>query len=276
MAKIIRGRTKIKKVVELRKVLVKESFLFILIVLAKVFTGNKKVSALFEDSEVSESRVTFPEELDYEVGRVTLEGYSDVRPRSRSYHVKRRFQSMGKHRGGFVEFPNEQFRVQLLRDGRGRIEAPAVRVLSEPYRNVLLIFFTDEGQVDGSGSLTLNRESDVATVSFRGEGKELKGMVQAELSKARKVKIEVGSGKVWKKIAEGMNFDFNFSPLPEEKTVVFANYKTVSPISLMKSLWRDSAVLGHGTFELKAVLDVPLARDVVEKSAFRVEKEQRG
>ncbi|WP_457742164.1 hypothetical protein [Thermococcus sp.] len=33
----------------------------------------------------------------------------------------------------------------VLRDGTGRIEAPAVKILSEPYRNVILIFFTDEG-----------------------------------------------------------------------------------------------------------------------------------
>ena len=248
--------------------------LFVIIVLARgtgVFTGNRKTSALFEGSEVSENGVTFPEELDYEVGRIALDGYWIRSGRNRSYHVRRNFQAIKRSSGMFVEFPSGPFRVQVLRDGTGRIEAPAVRVLSKPYKDVLLIFLTDEGAVEGDGSITLTRERDVATVTFRGNGKFLIGTVQAELSKARKVRIEIGSGKVWKKIAEGQSFEFTFSPLPEEKTVVFANYKTVSPLSLVKTLWRDSAVLGHGTFELKAVLDVPLAKDVVERSTFRVE-----
>ena len=248
--------------------------LFVLIALAKgtsVFTGNRKASALFEGSSVSEGGVTFPEELEYETGRVALDGYWTSTGRSRSYHVRRSFETRERGRGTFVEFPNEPFRVGVLRDGTGRVEAPAVRILSGPYRDVLMIFLTDEGEVDGSGTLTLSKGSDVATVTFRGEGRELRGAVQAELSKARKVRIEVGSGKVWKKTAEGTTFDFTFSPLPGEKTVVFANYKTVSPLSLIKSLWKGSIVLGHGAFELKAVLDVPLARDVVEKAEFRVE-----
>jgi len=248
--------------------------LFVIIALAKgtsVFTGNKKASALFENSDVSESGVTLPEELEYETGRVALDGYWTSTGRSRSYHVRRSFEAREKKTGTFVEFPNEPFRVEVLRDGTGRVEAPAVRILSGPYKDVLLIFLTDEGEITGSGSLTLSKGSDVATVTFRGEGRELRGSVQAELSKARKVRIEVDSGKVWKRIAEGHSFDFSFSPLPEEKTVVFANYKTVSPLSLVKALWKNTTVLGHGTFELKAVLDIPLAKDVVEKAGFRVE-----
>ena len=248
--------------------------LFILIALAKgteVFAGNKKASALFEASAVSESGVTFPEELEYEVGRIFLDGYWTSSGRSRTYHVRRSFQARERKTGAFVEFLEEPFRVEVLRDGTGRIEAPAVRILSGPYRDALLIFLTDEGEVVGSGNITLGKGNDVATVTFRGEGRELRGSVQAELSKARKVRIEVGSEKAWKKIAEGVSFDFTFSPLPDEKTVVFASYKTVSPLSLVKALWKDSTVLGHGAFELKAILDVPLARDVVETAEFEVE-----
>jgi len=251
--------------------------LFILLALAKgtsVFTGNKKTSMLFEGSSVTESGVTFPEELEYETGRIALDGYWRNTGRSRSYHVRRNFEARERKTGAFVEFLNGPFRVEVLRDGTGRVEAPAVRILSGPYKDVLLIFLTDDGEVTGSGSLTLSKGSDIAMVAFRGEGKELRGSVQAELSKARKVRIEVGSEKVWKRIAEGQSFDFSFSPLPEEKTVVFTNYKTVSPMSLVKALWKDSTVLGHGTFTLKAVLDVPLAKDVVEKVPFRVEKER--
>ncbi|WP_297549014.1 hypothetical protein [Thermococcus sp.] len=248
--------------------------LFILIALARgtsIFTGNKKASALFEGSEVSERVITFPEELEYETGRVFLEGYWVSTGRSRSYHVKRKFEAKERGKGLSLEFLNEKFRTLVLKDGTGTVEAPAVRILSEPYRDVLLIFLTNEGEIKGKATINLSEGEDVATVVFRGEGKQIAGTVQSELSKARKVRIEVGSGKVWKKIAEGQNFDFTFSPLSEEKTVIFASYRMVSPLSLVRGLWRDSAVLGHGTFELKAVLDIPLARDVVETADFTVE-----
>jgi len=252
--------------------------MFILIALAKgtkLFTGNKKASALFQSSEVSERGIAFPEELEYEIGRFALEGYWTGSGRSRSYHVRRNFETKRKNRGTFVEFLEEPFRVEVLRDGSGRIEAPAVRILGEPYRDVFLIFLTDRGEVVGSGSLTLSRGNDVATVTFRGEGRELRGSIQAELSKARGVRIEIGSGKVWKRIAQGRSFDFSFSPLPEEKIVVFASYRTISPLSLVKHLWKDSTVLGHGTFELKTVLDIPFTKDVVEKAEFSVELDEK-
>ncbi len=241
-----------------------------------ILTGNRKTSALFSSATLSENGVAFQEEIEYEKGRVELEGYWTSNGRSRSYHVKRNFQSGERGRGTFVEFPREKFKITVLRDGTGRVEAPAVRILDEPYKDVLLVFLTSRGHVNGSGSLTLSRESDVATVTFGGDGKRLTGTVQVELSRARKVRIEVGSGKVWKRIAEGLNFDFSFSPLPDEETVVFAHYKTVSPLTLVKSLWEDSTVLGHGAFELKAVLDVPLARDVVEKAQFTVKLGEAG
>ncbi|WP_297063203.1 hypothetical protein [Thermococcus sp.] len=248
--------------------------LFILIALAKgtgIFTDNKKVSALFEGSEVSGSVITFPEELEYETGRVLLEGYWVSTGRSRSYRVKRKFEARELGKGLSLEFFNEKFRVLVLKDGTGTVEAPAVRILGEPYRDVLLIFLTDEGEIKGESTINLSRGGDIARVTFRGEGKQIAGTVQSGLSKARKVRIKVGSEKVWKKIAEGQNFNFAFSPLPEEKTVIFASYRTVSPLSLIRGLWKDSVVLGHGTFGLKAVLDVPLARDVVETADFTVE-----
>ncbi len=157
-----------------------------------ILTGNRKTSALFSSATLSENGVAFQEEIEYEIGRVELEGYWT----SSSYHVKRNFQSGERGRGTFVEFPREKFRITVLRDGTGRVEAPAVRILSEPYRDVLLIFLTNRGRVNGSESLTLSRESDMATVTFRGDGKELRGTVQGELSRARRVRIEVGSRRV--------------------------------------------------------------------------------
>ena len=255
----------------------------LLVIGAKIITGGRKASLLFNQTAVSETSVSFPEEVDYEVGRLFLEGYwaysstttSSGTTSSRNYHTRRNFRPEKRGRGLEVELPNGPFRVELRADGTGIVDAPAIRIRSGPYKDGLLIFLTDKGEVVGEGSLSLNKGSDTAQVNFRGEGKFLRGSVWAELSKARGVRIEVGSGDVWKRIASGRNFDFSFSTLPEEEIVIFTHYGTVTPLSILKKLWKNSVLLGHGTFELKAVLDVPLARDVVETAVFRVEFEEK-
>ncbi len=122
-----------------------------------ILTGNRKTLALFSSATLSEGGIAFQEELEYEVGRVELEGYWTSSGRSRSYHVKRNFQGGGRGRGTFVEFPQEEFKVTVLRDGTGTVEAPAIRILSEPYKDVLLVFLTSRGHVNGSESLTLSQ-----------------------------------------------------------------------------------------------------------------------
>ena len=252
--------------------------------------GLRHVSSLFNSTQVSEDRIILPEEVEYETGRISLDGYwtysyattsmgtgTTMGTRRRYYRTKRNFTTTERKRGMEIQFPSEPFRVEILGDGTGRVEAPAVRILSDPYRNVLLIFLTDEGEVThiGNTNLTLSKGSDVAQISLRGEDRFLAGTVQAELSRARKVRIEAGSGDVWRKVAEGQNFEFRLSTLPEEKIVVFSHYKTASPLLMVKKLWKGPTILGHGSFELKAVLDVPLGRDISEGTTFDVEVVQK-
>ena len=246
----------------------------------RLLAGGKKASSLFSQATVSETSISFPEELEYEVGRVFLEGYwtytttstGSGTTSSRNYRTRRSFRPAGRGRGLEVELPREPFRVELRADGTGTIDAPAIRILSEPYRNALVIFLTDEGVVNGEGSLDLSRGNDMAQVTFRGEGKMLRGSVWAELSKARGVRVEYGLDKLWKTVAKGKgSFEFSFSTLPEEKILIFSHYNTVTPLAILKKLWSGPVILGHGTFELKAVLDIPLGRDVVERATFEVE-----
>ncbi len=251
----------------------------LLFVGGRLLAGGKKASSLFSQATVSETSISFPEELEYEVGRVFLEGYwtytttstGSGTTSSRNYRTRRSFRPAGRARGLEVELPKEPFRIELKADGTGTIDAPAIRILSEPYKNALVIFLTDEGLVEGESSLNLSKGNDMVQVTFRGEGKMLRGRVWVELSKARGVRIEYGSGNLWKTVAKGKgSFEFSFSTLPEEKILIFSHYNTVTPLSILKKLGGGPMILGHGTFELKAVLDVPLARDIVERAIFEV------
>jgi len=248
----------------------------------RIWGGSRKASALFNEAVLSETSVGFPGEVDYEVGRVLLEGYwtyehtttSSGTTSSRRYRTRRSFRVEERGRGMEAPLPRGSFRVELRQDGTGTLEAPALRVRGSGYDGSLIIFLTDEGKVLGEGELSLSKGSDMAQVRFKGDGKFLRGSVWAELSKARKIRIEIGSGGLWRRVAEGKSFDFSLSTLPEEKTVIFTHYGSVSPRSILKKLWSGPVIMGHGSFELKAVLDIPFGRDVVETSVFRVEFEE--
>ncbi|WP_456366612.1 hypothetical protein [Thermococcus sp.] len=254
----------------------------ILVVGFRIWGGSRKASALFREAVLSETSVGFPGEVDYETGRVFLEGYwtyehtttSSGTTGSRRYRTRRSFRVEERGRGMEAPLPEGPFRVELHPDGTGIVEAPAIRIRGGRYDGSLIIFLTDEGEVLGEGQLSLGKGSDMAQVRFRGDGKFLRGSVWAELSKARKVRIEIGSGGLWRKVAEGKSFDFSLSTLPEEKTVIFTHYDSVSPRSILKKLWSGPVIMGHGSFELKAVLDIPFGRDVVEKAQFTVELEE--
>ncbi|MDV3103798.1 hypothetical protein [Thermococcus waiotapuensis] len=244
---------------------------------ARILGGGKKASSLFNEASLTETSVAFPEEVEYELGRVFLEGYwsyehttTSSRGSSRSYRTRRRFSVEEKGRGLEARLPEGPFRVELRQDGTGTIEAPALRIRGGRYDGSLIVVLTDEGVVEGEGKLGLSKGEEVAQVSFRGDGKFLRGSVWAELSKARKVRVEVGSSGIWRKVAEGSTFDFTFSTLPEEKTVMFSHYDSITPRSILEKLWSGPVVMGHGTFELRAVLDIPMGRDVVETDIFKV------
>ncbi|WP_010479540.1 hypothetical protein [Thermococcus zilligii] len=190
---------------------------------ARILGGGKKASSLFNEASLTETSVAFPEEVEYELGRVFLEGYwgyehttTSSGGSNRSYRTRRRFSVEKKGRGLEVRLPEGPFRVELHQDGTGTIEAPALRISG--------------GRYD-----------------------------------------EVGSNGIWRKVAEGSTFDFTFSTLPEEKTVIFSHYDSITPRSILEKLWGGPVVMGHGTFELRAVLDIPLGKDVVETGIFKVE-----
>ena len=219
--------------------------------------------------------VTFPEELEFEVGTLEMKGYWVGSGRNRSYHVERKFTASRRGLGSTIQFPKREFKATVAFDGTGAVSVPAVRITDELYRDVLLLFFTDDGGVRGGGTVTVTTEKDSAQVSFRGEGKFIAGSVYATLNRARKVKVTLSAeGFSYEKvIGKGHNFEFRERMLPEEKVVMVGTYGTVSPRLVVKGFGGETIVMGHGDFKIRAVLDIPLRPDVRAEETFRVELE---
>ncbi|NJE02026.1 hypothetical protein [Thermococcus sp. JdF3] len=224
----------------------------------------------------SDSGATFPEELELETGKLEMKGYWVGSGKNRSYHVERKFIAEGKIRASGVLFPKAGFKAAVSPDGTGFVRAPAVRITDELYRNILLLFFTDEGEVRGSGTVAVATESDSAQINFRGEGKFIAGTVYSTLAKARRVKVALSTdGFEYEKIiGKGQSFEFRERMLLEEKVIMVGSYGTITPKMVAHSLGGGTVLLGHGEFIIRGILDIRLRPDVKAEETFRVELEE--
>ncbi len=252
---------------------------FLLIMLAGVRTllgrgrEYKRAETFAASSIFSDSGVTFPEELEFETGTLEMRGYWVGSGRNRSYHVERRFIPKEKKNASRTPFMGSPSKVAVSPDSTGFVKAPAVRITDELYKNVLVLFLTDDGGVRGSGTVTVATESDSAQINYRGDGKFLVGTVYSTLTKARSVKVVLTSEgfKYGKVIGKGGSFEFREKMLPEEKVIMVGTYGTVSPKLLVGKLPGSPVLLGHGEFIIRGILDMRLRRDVKAEEKFRVE-----
>ncbi|QDA32208.1 hypothetical protein FH039_00800 [Thermococcus indicus] len=238
----------------------------------RVRSASKRAEAFFSAAEFSDSAVSLPDEMDFEVGVLEMRGWWSG-GKNRTYHVSREFTAERTSRGSRIPLAEGEFKAAIYSDGTGFVRTPAVRILSEPYRDVVLLFLTRKGRVNGEGTVTVSTQEDSAQVSFRGDGKLIRGSVYSTLTKARQVKVALTTeGFSFEKIlGTGTSFEFSAPMLPEESTVLVGNYKTVSPRSLAGSLGGETLVMGHGGFIIRAILDIRLRPDVKAEEKFMVE-----
>ncbi len=238
---------------------------------------GKRAETLASLISTSGKMVSFPEELEFERGTLEVSGWWSG-GRNRTYHTSRKFTPAERFRGSGLEFLNSEFTVTVHRDGTGKLVVPAVRITSEPYRDVILAFLTNHGSVIGNGTLRVSGGEDAAEVSFEGEGRFIRGRVYSSLSKARRVKVAITKeGFDYERvIGTGKSFEFNHPMLPEERVLLVSGYNTLSPRLLIGKLGRDTLLLGHGEFILKAILDLRFRPDVSAEKTFRVELKTEG
>ncbi|ADT84058.1 hypothetical protein [Thermococcus barophilus] len=237
----------------------------------------KKAESLFSIVSISESGISFPEELEFEYGILNMKAWWSSSGKSRSYHVSREFISAGTARASNIPFINAEFKMLITADGSGFVSAPAVKILSEPYKDVVFLFLTEKGKVDANGTLVLSTDNDSAQIIVKGVEENIAGRVYSTLNKARKVKIAISAPESTYEIpiAEGDNFEFSYRMLPEEKILIAGGYSVVDPNRIRKYLNKREVAMGHGEFILTGTLDLPLRRDVSESITFNVSLEER-
>lgn len=241
----------------------------------------KKAESLLSMVSISESGISFPEELEFEYGTLNMKAWWSSSGKSRSYHVSREFIPAGTARASNIPFINAEFKMLIEYDGSGFVSAPAIRILSEPYKDVVFLFLTEKGKVDANGTLVLSTDNDSAQVIVKGVEENITGRVYSTLNKARKVKIAISAPESAYEIpvAEGDNFEFSYRMLPEEKIIIAGGYKVIDPRVIKRKLGKQYVVMGHGEFILKGTLDLPFRRDVSEIMNFTVtlkEKDEWG
>lgn len=246
-----------------------------ILLLLRVKSATSKVSSFMRDASIGET-VTLPQPVQYEVGTYTCTGEWRSSGKNRHYYTSHTFRRMERGEGSTIKLPKGPFVVTVKRDDSGLVEFPGVRILSDPYKDVLLLYMPSTGRVDASGTIEIVRENDSAQLSLRGSGKSLSGTVYSTLQKARKVKVEIFH-TAWRrnrfKIAEGITFDFSKNLLPEEDTLI-VTYYGFSPRDFRRLMGSGEHILGHGTYGVRLVLDIPLRPDVVEEGSFEVVLEE--
>jgi len=261
------------------KLLIGVAFLILATTVGWIISQSRRAFSFASAVSVSGNSLVLPEEVKYETGRLLLEGHSYYTGRGRHYRIERRFARFSSGRGTEIVPPWDEFSVAINGDGRGYLNAPAVLIKTGRYSGLVLIFFTSRSETCFRDTMHLEINGDKATVEYSFDGSVLGGTVNSWLSKARGVRLYLsgGGGEVKKKLGEGRKFEFHCRLLPEEDTVLVAPFRFITPMMILGNLGRflpsprEGLLLGHGTYELKAVLDVPFGRDVVEKAEFRVE-----
>ncbi|NJE10560.1 hypothetical protein [Thermococcus sp. MAR1] len=115
--------------------------------LKKMGEGPRKVASFARNCTPKGNRLTFPTELEFEYGRITLLSHPEKRRPARNFQVLKREKSSS------IEFLPEEFKLSAI-VGRGFASFPAVRVLGESYGGTVILFMTSRGRVSGKKLLT--------------------------------------------------------------------------------------------------------------------------
>jgi hypothetical protein len=241
------------------------------LLLLRVKKARSKVSSFMRDASIGET-VTLPQPVQYEVGTYTCTGEWRGGGKNRHYYTSHTFRGAERKEGPTINLPKGSFIATVKRDDSGLVEFPGVKILSEPYKNVLLLQMPSNGTVKASATIEVTHENDSAQLSLKGMNRSLTGTVYATLQKARKAKVEIFH-TAWErnrfKIGEGITFDFSKELLPEDDILIVA-YDGFSPRDFRALMGGGEYIMGHGNYGIRLILDIPLHPDVSNEGSFEV------
>jgi len=239
--------------------------------LKKMKEGPRKAATLAGNCTPEENRLTFPLELEFEYGRVTLLSHPEKRRSARNFQVLKREKSSS------IEFPPEEFKLSAV-IGRGFASFPAVRVLSKPYERAVILFMTSRGVVSGKKLLTATLTEGHVDVEIEGRGGRLIGRFYTPPGGRGRFEVTMSapeSPEVNVRIADSSMQGFEYPLLPEESTVIFCPYGNLDVDNILRTLGRTGAVMGHGQFLVRLQSPKPRARKILEYPIeVRLEEEE--
>ncbi len=214
--------------------------------LRKLREGPRKAAFLASTITAEGNRLVFPEELEFEYGRITLIQTPEMR------RPRREFKQLRKDKGSTFEFPEEGFKVVATME-RGFARFPALRILSRSYERIVIVFLTNSGRVDGKKVLTLPTPTGYIDLEVEGRGRKLRGRFYVPPGENRTAEVALSAPEspgLSVKIADSSMDEFTYPLLPEEKLVVFAPYGSLSLENLLGTLKTKGIAMGHGEFIL--------------------------
>ncbi len=259
-------------------------FMFLLLlggiwVLITSYNSAKKVKKFISNVNIYEDKLTFPKPLKVEEGYLEATGKWHSSGRSSSYDVLAEFISHREMETAEVTLEVKPFFLAIAKDGSGKIYLPGVRVLDEEFKDVVILYALPSYRLEfPQETLSVSTQEDFAELRVSLIENGFGGYLQANLSKARKAKVELITKEkrvfeVKEKIAETRDvasFEYKFF---DEPLLVISYYTLLDLRDILKKLKLKKIIAGHGNFILRLALDLPFKRDVKKELELGVKTE---
>lgn len=240
----------------------------------------KKVEQLEKLISISEEEVRLSIPLKAEIGYFNATGYWSSSGKSRSYNVRRKFIKESEATVSSLELENKPFFLAIAQDGEGEVYLPGIRITEEEYKGTLVLYAKPSYKFKFPvESFSVSHEGDFAEARIEEKQNGFRVFVNANLSKARRVKVELisrGNRVVKELIGDTKSIGVFEKEFLSEPLVVAGHYGQLSPLEILKAGKFGRIISGHGRFILRLALDVPFRPDIKEEIEFEVLPEKEG
>jgi len=237
--------------------------------------------------EFKDDEIRLPSEMEIEYGVLEMAYYKGGEENYYSYTI---FNSAGKAITDRISFVDEEFKIicytNIYGVKEGFAKVPAVKIKSGEYKGITFIFLTNKGMVDTTQTLVVSKDGDYVQVSLKGLGRTIEGNINGTIKKARGVRVEARIPEFKRhevelvnvKKSEIVHADFAFRIIPDERIlVILPEGHRLFPLfaRLLRECFKPPFVMGHGEFIIRAVLDRPLKKDVVDECIVTVSLDKK-